>query len=99
MSKVSSRTVRLAATSVLTVLVVAILVTWADPATAQGFELSGRVTDLSAVPLAGSTVEVIDLGTESTVASTTTDANGDYALSVAGGTYDVRATPPDRRGD
>ncbi len=58
------------------------------------FQLSGRVTDQSGNALAGATVEVINPVTSGAVASTTTNASGNYALSVEGGTYDIRVTPP-----
>src|SRR5215212_9410648 len=64
------------------------------PAAAATFQLSGRVTNQSGNPLVGSTVEVMTPGTGSVVASATTNTSGNYAVSVAEGTYDVRVTPP-----
>lgn len=61
---------------------------------AQGYQLSGRVTDQSGTPLPGSVVEVLDASGGSTVNGATADASGNYSLSVPGGIYDVRVTPP-----
>ncbi|MEZ4711092.1 MAG: carboxypeptidase-like regulatory domain-containing protein [Caldilineaceae bacterium] len=64
------------------------------PARAAVYQLAGRVTNQSGSPLVDVTVEVIDPATSTTVASAATDANGNYALSVDEGTYDVRVTTP-----
>ncbi|HEX8721879.1 MAG TPA: carboxypeptidase regulatory-like domain-containing protein [Pyrinomonadaceae bacterium] len=60
----------------------------------QSYRLSGRVTDQSGTPLPGSFVEVIDPSLGSAVAGATADGGGNYSLSVPGGVYDVRVTPP-----
>src|SRR5579862_5796080 len=72
--------------------------TVADPlawvANAQSsFQLSGRVTNNSGSPLPGSNVAVLAAGTSTVITGGTTDTNGQYAISVPGGTYDVRVTP------
>ncbi len=61
---------------------------------AANFPLSGRVTNQSGGPLPGSTVEVINPSNSMTVASATTDSTGYYTVSVLGGTYNVKVTPP-----
>ena len=53
--------------------------------------VAGRSIAGTTVPLGGVRVDVRRDGT--TVASGTTDANGDYAVPVVDGTYDVRFTP------
>jgi PKD repeat protein len=58
------------------------------------FQLSGRVTDGTGAAIAGASVTVIDPGSGSSVGSATTAASGEYVVSVAGGTYNVRVTPP-----
>jgi protocatechuate 3,4-dioxygenase beta subunit len=60
----------------------------------QSYQLSGRVTDQSGTPLPGSAVEVIDPSGGSAIAGATADAGGNYSLSVPGGVYDVKVTPP-----
>ena len=62
------------------------------------FTLSGRVTDQTAAGIVGATVEALQPGTMAVVASTATDANGAYSLSLDAGTYDVRVTPPSGSG-
>jgi hypothetical protein len=57
-------------------------------------QLSGRVTDQASTGIAGATVDVLQPGTATVVASTTTNSTGDYNLSFEAGTYDVRVTPP-----
>jgi len=61
---------------------------------AATFQLSGRVTDQSGDPLAGSLIEVIDPGTGSVVASATTDGSGNYSMPVSEGTYNIQVIPP-----
>jgi Carboxypeptidase regulatory-like domain len=53
--------------------------------------ISGQVTDSAGQPLAGITVAAAPAGNESDAPLTlgTTDANGDYALVLAPGSYDV----------
>ena len=58
----------------------------ASPASAAG-TVSGTVTDVGANPIASIDVFVLDPVWGSTVAQTTTDANGDYSVPVAAGTY------------
>lgn len=60
----------------------------------QSYQLSGRVTDQSGTPLPGSFVEVIEPSGGSPVAGATADVSGSYSLSVPGGIYDVKVTPP-----
>lgn len=58
--------------------------------TGTGEYLSGRVTDLSGVPLSGATVTAVRSGSTS---SDVTDARGIYAIRVAGGySYSVTAS-------
>jgi len=56
--------------------------------------LSGKVTDEQSNGILGVEVSVIDTTTLNTVASTTTDANGDYALTVITGLYNINVVPP-----
>ncbi|MCB0163842.1 MAG: carboxypeptidase regulatory-like domain-containing protein, partial [Anaerolineae bacterium] len=65
-----------------------------SPAIAATFQLSGRVTNQSGSPVAGAEVAVIDPATSTTVTSATSDANGNYAITVDEGTYDIKVTPP-----
>ncbi|HMR68492.1 MAG TPA: carboxypeptidase-like regulatory domain-containing protein, partial [Anaerolineae bacterium] len=65
-----------------------------SPAAAAVFQLSGRVTNQAGSPIAGATVAVINPATSATVASDTTDTNGNYAMTVDEGTYTVKVTPP-----
>lgn len=65
---------------------------------ATTYQVSGKVTDQSANPIVGATVAAIDPASSTTVASTTTDSNGSYTLSVASGTYNVQVTPPSGSG-
>jgi hypothetical protein len=60
----------------------------------QSYQLSGRVTDQSGTPLPGSFVEVVDPAGGSSMAGATADVRGNYSLTVPGGIYDVRVTPP-----
>jgi hypothetical protein len=57
------------------------------------FQLSGRVTEQSGNPIPATLVEVLSAGTFNVIASTSTDSNGYYNLSVEQGAYDVRITP------
>ena len=68
--------------------------TLAGPLASHTFQLSGKVSDQSDNPIAGATVEVLTASTSMVVASDTTDTNGNYSISIVGGTYDVRVTPP-----
>ena len=74
-------------------VVLALLLT-TEFASAASYQLSGHVLDESGNPIADTVIEVIDRISGGTVVSTTTDANGNYALSVAEGIYHVRVTPP-----
>ncbi|MBC7876703.1 MAG: carboxypeptidase regulatory-like domain-containing protein, partial [Anaerolineales bacterium] len=60
---------------------------------AATFQLSGGVTDQFGNPLAGSTVEVLVSNTAIVVASTITDINGNYDVSIDEGAYEVQVTP------
>jgi hypothetical protein len=64
------------------------------PASAATVQLSGRVTDQAAIPIAGATVAVIDPTTSGTVASATTDPTGNYTVPIGTGTYNITVTPP-----
>ncbi len=78
----------------LVALVAALSVLSVRPATAATFQLSGKVSNQSGTGLSGALVEVVNPSTAATVASGTTDAGGQYTVSVEEGTYDVRVTPP-----
>ena len=84
--------------SIWPILALAIVLFFHSTAVAATFQLSGCVTDQSGSPIAATLVEVIDPATGATVASATTDADGNYALSVDEGTYDIRVTPPAESG-
>ena len=57
--------------------------------------LSGTVTDSANNAIENVLIEVLDQGTGNTVASDTTDVNGDYSIPIlADATYNLRATPP-----
>ncbi len=60
--------------------------------------LSGQVTDSASVAIAGATIDVLNAGTTTGVASTTTDSGGNYSLNIESGTYDVKVTPPSGSG-
>jgi hypothetical protein len=62
-------------------------------ASAQSYTLSGTVYG-GGSPLANTVVEALNNGTTSAVATMTTSGNGQYALSLLNGTYDLRVTPP-----
>src|SRR5258705_282928 len=78
-----------AAIAISTSLLVSVAVVMAST-----YQLSGTVRNQSGVSFSGATVEVIIQGAGTVIASTTTDSNGYYTLSVNGGTYNVRVTPP-----
>ena len=61
---------------------------------AATYELYGRVTDQSGNPLEGTSVEVLNPTSGTVLASAITDINGNYAVVVEEGTYDVRVIPP-----
>ena len=61
---------------------------------AQNFQLSGKVTQQDGALFVGATVEVINPANAMIVATTVTDMTGSYLLSVPGGTYNVKVTPP-----
>jgi cysteine-rich repeat protein len=65
---------------------------WTNAAPASAFQFSGKVADQSNDPIPGVLVAV--KSNNSTVASGTTDAGGNYALSVPAGSYSVVLTPP-----
>lgn len=54
--------------------------------------IEGTVTDPNGNPVSSATVEAVD-DSFTNFKQTTTDANGDYSLSVPEGTYDVRVKP------
>ncbi|MGH3103789.1 MAG: carboxypeptidase regulatory-like domain-containing protein, partial [Gaiellaceae bacterium] len=56
--------------------------------------LSGTVKDNAGVAVTAAEVQVLSPGTESVVASASTDGSGFYQLSIATGTYDVKVVPP-----
>src|SRR4029079_8614036 len=60
---------------------------------AQAHTLSGTVTD-GLRPVQGVVVDALAYGTTDVVASSTTDAGGQYSMSLASNTYDLRVTPP-----
>ena len=62
-----------------------------NPSHAETFQISGRVADFSGTGLASTEVRVLD---PALVASTFTDANGDYVTAVPEGTYDLEVIPP-----
>ena len=51
--------------------------------------ISGNVTDDEGNPLNGVNVTIIDTVNDAVAATTTTDANGDYSVSVGSNTYHV----------
>ena len=61
--------------------------------TATVYQVSGTVRNQSSVPFSGATVEIVNAADGTITASTTTDSNGYYTLSVGAGTYNVRVTP------
>lgn len=65
-----------------------------DLAIVAAFQVSGKVRNQLGNPLPNTTIAVTDPGTGSTIVSATTDASGNYSLSVEGGTYTIKVTPP-----
>ena len=61
---------------------------------AATYSLSGSVMDAQGNAQAGAVVDVLAADTSDIVATATTDGSGNYSISVAEGTYDVRVTPP-----
>lgn len=77
------------------VLAMALLVSTAPPAArAAAITVSGTVMNDQNDAVAGAVVEALDSSTGQTVASAMAGADGQYALLVEPGTYDLRATPP-----
>src|SRR5690242_16717650 len=62
------------------------------------FQLSGKVTDQSGTPIVAAIVEVKNPTSAGIEASTSTDTNGEYAVPVIGGVYDISVTPPTNSG-
>src|SRR5215471_9164452 len=62
-------------------------------APARAHTLSGTVTD-GTRPVQGVVVDALAYGTTDVVASSTTNADGQYSMSLASNTYDLRVTPP-----
>ena len=56
--------------------------------------VSGRVRGYGGIGMAGVSVEVLDSSNSSAVASTTTDSQGQYVLSLGAGNYTFRLQPP-----
>lgn len=56
--------------------------------------LSGKITTTSADGISGAIVDVTDPNTNNLVASTTSDSSGNYSVSLSGGIYNIRVTPP-----
>src|SRR6266487_1029963 len=73
-------------------------VSGAAPAIADMATITGTVVDSSGTAQANVAVAVLDPSTSSTVTSTTTDAQGDFTVTVAPGTYNLRFTPPSGSG-
>lgn len=61
---------------------------------ADAFTLSGKVTDQNSTPIQNTTVSAIDIPSQTTIVSATTDVNGNYSFTISGGTYDIKAIPP-----
>ncbi len=62
---------------------------------ASTYSLSGSVTDNLSNPINGATVEVFNFGTSTEVVpEVASDTNGNYAVNVPEGTYDIKVTPP-----
>lgn len=60
---------------------------------ASAHTLSGKISDNSSTPIPSTIVEVVDVGTQVTVGSATSDNAGDYAVQVNDGIYDIKVTP------
>lgn len=57
--------------------------------------LLGKVTGQGSTPIENATIEILNTTDNSIIASTTTDANGNYSLMIASaGVYHVKVTPP-----
>ena len=66
-----------------------------QPAEAQQtVTLSGQITDVAGQPVPGASVSLHRLPDHTYIDSQDTDANGDYRLSVASGTYNLTVNPP-----
>ena len=61
---------------------------------ADTFTLSGNVRDSIGTTIEGATVDVVDVGTNSNVATASTDSGGNYTIIVNEGTYNIQVTPP-----
>jgi protocatechuate 3,4-dioxygenase beta subunit len=64
------------------------------PAFADTFNLSGNVSDSVGNDISGATVDVVNPSNSTTVASTSTNSQGDYSMTFEEGTYNVQVTPP-----
>ena len=62
-------------------------------------DISGTVTDQDGNGIEGVKVTVINESTDSVATTTTTDANGDYLVSVGTNTYHVIIQYTDSNGD
>ena len=76
------------------VAVAVVAVGLASPASAATGTLSGTVSDSSAAPIGGVSVDVFEATWGIPAGSTTTAADGTYSLAVTPGTYRVRFTHP-----
>ncbi len=95
MGKLQSRRFRRVLVLIGTVLVTSIAtLTAGAPAFADTATITGTVQDSSGNPVGQVVVDVIDPSTAADVASTTTDAQGDFTISVASGTYNLEFIPP-----
>ncbi len=63
-------------------------------ALATSFQLSGTVNDSVSVAVSGASIAAIDESSNATVATTTSDGSGHYALQIAPGMYKIQVTPP-----
>ncbi len=70
----------------------------AAPAWAAAPTITGLVQDASGAPQANVAISVIDPDTASTVASTTSAADGSFSVPVGSGTYNVELIPPSNSG-
>ncbi len=76
------------------ILILASQLIFAAPVFAADSTLSGQVTDgSSSQPISNATVDVLDPSTSNVVGTDGTDTNGNYAITVPAGTYNVRVTP------
>ena len=60
---------------------------------ASPFQLSGRITNQSGTPIADATIDVIDPSTNTVVATTNSNTNGNYTLTVDEGIYNIQVIP------